>query len=67
MKVALLESDSKNLDDRWSVDFGKSDATDTEKPIQEMRKKEYQRYTENLKDCLETGEELQEFLILQLT
>ena len=30
----------------------------TEKPIQEMRKEEYQRYTENLKDCLETGEEL---------
>ena len=66
-KVALLESVSENLGDRWTDHFGKNDASDTEKPIQEMRKEEYQRYTENLKDCLETGEELQEFSILQLT
>ena len=47
-KVALLESVRKNLGDRWTDDFGKSDASDTEKPIQEMRKEEYQRNTENL-------------------
>ena len=51
----------KNLDERWTNDFGKSDASNTEKPIQEMRKEEYQRYTENVKDYLETVEELQEF------
>ena len=45
-KVALLESVRKNLGDRWTDDFGKSD---TEKPIQEMRKEEYQSYKENLK------------------
>ena len=48
-KVALLESVRKNLGDRWTDHYGKSDASDTEKPIQEMRKEEYQRYTENLK------------------
>ena len=32
----------------WTDDFEKSDASDTEKPIQEMRKEEYQRNTENL-------------------
>ncbi|KAK2566128.1 Condensin-2 complex subunit D3, partial [Acropora cervicornis] len=48
-KVALLESVNKNLGDRWADDFGKSDASDTEKPIQEMRKEEYQRNTESLK------------------
>ena len=47
-KVALLESVRKNLGDRWTDDFGKSEASDTEKPIQEMRKEEYQRNTENL-------------------
>ena len=47
-KVALLESVRKNLSDRWTDDFGKSDASDTEKPIQEIRKEEYQRSTENL-------------------
>ena len=47
-KVALLESVRKNLGDRWTDDFGKSDASDTEKPIQEIRKEEYQRNTENL-------------------
>ena len=59
--VALLDSVSKNLGDGWTDEIGKSDASDTEKPIQEMRKEEYQRYTDNLKDCLETGEELQGF------
>jgi len=52
-----------------SVGISKTDGLTTlervmpvrEKPIQEMRKEEYQRYTENLKDCLETGEELQGF------
>ena len=48
-KEALLESVRKNLGDRWTDDFGKSDARATEKPIQDMRKEEYQRYTENLK------------------
>ena len=48
-KVALLELVRKNLGYRWTYDFGKSDASDTEKPIQEMRKEEYQRHTENLK------------------
>ena len=48
-KVALLESVRKNLGDRCTDDFGKSDASDTEKPIQEMRKEEYQSYKENLK------------------
>ena len=47
-KVALLESVRKNLGDRWTDHFRKSDASDTEKPIQEMRKEEYQRSTENL-------------------
>ena len=28
-EVALLESVSKNLGDRWTDDFGKSDASDT--------------------------------------
>ena len=46
--VALLESVSKNLGDGWTDEIGKSDASDTEKPIQEMRKEEYQRSTENL-------------------
>ena len=48
-KVALLESVRKNLGDRWTDHFGKSDASDTEKPIQEVRKEEYQRNTESLK------------------
>ena len=37
-KVALLESVRKNLGDRWTDDFGKSDASDTEKRVQEMIK-----------------------------
>ena len=49
-----MESVRKNLSDRWTDNFRKSDASGTEKPIQEMRKEEYHRYTENLKDCLET-------------
>ena len=48
-KVAMLESVRKNLGERWTDDFGKSDASDTEKPIQEMTKEEYQKYTVNLK------------------
>ena len=48
-KVALLESVRKNLGGRWTDHFGKSDASDTEKPIQEVRKEEYQRNTESLK------------------
>ena len=47
-KVTLLESVRTNLGDRWTDQFGKSDASDTEKPIQEVRKEEYQRNTENL-------------------
>ena len=47
--IVLLDSMRKNLGDRWTDHFGKSDASATEKPIQEMRKEEYQRYTENLK------------------
>ena len=30
-KVAMLESVRKNLGERWTDDFGKSDASDTEK------------------------------------
>jgi len=48
-KVAMLESVRKNLGERWTDDFGKSAASDTEKPIQEMTKEEYQKYTVNLK------------------
>ena len=52
-KVALLESVRKNLGERWTDDFGKSDPSDREKPTREMTKEEYQRNTENLKDWLE--------------
>ena len=48
-KVAMLESVRKNLGERWTDDFGKSDASVTEKPIQDMTKEEYQKYTVNLK------------------
>ena len=44
-----MESVRKNLGGRWTDHFGKSDASDTEKPIQEVRKEEYQRNTESLK------------------
>ena len=48
-KVAMLESVRKNLSERWIDDFVKSAVSDTEKPIQEMTKEEYQKYTLNLK------------------
>ena len=40
----MLESVRKNLGERWTDDFGKSDASDTEKPIQEMSKEESKLY-----------------------
>ena len=42
-KVAMLESVRKNLSERWIDDFVKSAVSDTEKPIQEMTKEEYQK------------------------
>jgi len=51
-KVVLLEHARSVLGEQWCEDFGKSKPSTPQKPVEEMSKKEYQKYIENLKEFI---------------
>ena len=48
-KVVLFEHARSALAEQWPEDFGKSEPSTPEKPVEEMSKEEYQKHVENLK------------------
>ena len=48
-KVVLFEHGRSALAEQWPEDFGKSEPSTPEKPVEEMSKEEYQKHVENLK------------------